>query len=441
MLRRVLDPDAIAERTPADRDRVADLLRLLAILLVVLGHWLVATVLVRDGELVAGTVLQHVPATRALTWVFQVMPLFFFVGGALNAGSWERARERGEAWPVWVRRRARRLLAPLVPVLVVWAVLSLTLQAWFLSPALTAEVTRAALLPLWFLVVYVLVVGLVPVTWWLHRRWGVWVPAAALVLTAAVDLLDRGLTLPVVGFVSYLLVWGGVHQLGYLWHDGRLPRPRAALVFAAVTAGASLALVGVGLYPGSMVAVQGAADQNTDPPSLALLLFALAQIGLVTALRDPLDRWLRRPAVWAPVVVVGSATLTLFLWHMTALALVAAAVHPTGWWPRFTHVDAGWWAMRPVWLLACGVVLAGLVAVFRRFESQPDPVPRDQPAWTLLGLAAFATGMGVLMTEGFYDPGAPANLRLVPLAAVAVGLGLLGALRPSRSLEGGGEAS
>jgi peptidoglycan/LPS O-acetylase OafA/YrhL len=81
-------------QTPSDRDRYADFLRVVSIGLVVLGHWLAAVVLVRDGELVTGRLHAFVPGTQWATWVFQVMPVFFIVGGFVNARSWSRARLR-----------------------------------------------------------------------------------------------------------------------------------------------------------------------------------------------------------------------------------------------------------------------------------------------------------------------------------------------------------
>jgi peptidoglycan/LPS O-acetylase OafA/YrhL len=433
MLGRWLDVQRIEERTPPDRDRVADLLRVVAIVLVVVGHWLVAVVLHRDGELVAGQVLQHVPATRALTWVFQVMPLFFFVGGALNVASWRRARDEGDPWARWLRRRVRRLLTPALPLLALWTAIVALAEPLPLPTELVALAAETALLPLWFLVVYALVIALVPWTEALHVRAGLWVPAVAIALTGVTDVLDR-LEVPLVGFVSYLLLWGGVHQLGYRWADDRLPRPRAALAIGAAAVAVALALIGGLGYPGSMVAVYGAELQNTDPPSLALWAYAIAQISLVVAVRHRLARVLERPRVWAPVAVAGSAMLTLFLWHMTAMVAVAAAVHPTGVWPRLDRIDATWWAMRPVWLLLCLLALAAVVAPAHRFERQPDPVPRDGPVRAGAGVVVFAAGMGMLMTDGLHAPEGPLGLHLVPLAAVLVGLALLGALRPRRWL-------
>ena len=46
----------LAAATPASRNRVVDLLRAAAIVVVVLGHWLMAAVVVRDRELEARVV-------------------------------------------------------------------------------------------------------------------------------------------------------------------------------------------------------------------------------------------------------------------------------------------------------------------------------------------------------------------------------------------------
>lgn len=72
---------AISRQTPATRNRYADALRVIAILVVVYGHWLLAVISVRDGQLEGVNLLTLQPSTHWLTWVFQVMPLFFWVGG------------------------------------------------------------------------------------------------------------------------------------------------------------------------------------------------------------------------------------------------------------------------------------------------------------------------------------------------------------------------
>jgi fucose 4-O-acetylase-like acetyltransferase len=428
-----LDAQRIAERTPPDRDRYADLLRFGAILLVVLGHWLVAVVLVEDGNITRTTeLIALVPETRPLTWAFQVMPLFFLVGGAVNAGSWGRAQARGDGWPRWVRRRSRRLLAPLLPLLLLWIPLVLILPAVGLPEEDVGLGARTAFIPVWFLAVYLGLIALVPATWWLHRRVGPAAIVGAVLLAGVIDVLHRA-EVPAVGFANYALIWGACHQLGYLWADDRLPK-RAGHALAIAAAGAAVMglLISLPAYSLSMVQATGD-DGNTAPPTVALFAFAVAQLGLVLAVRRAAERWLERPRVWAGVVLGGSVTMTLFLWHMTALVVAVALTHATGLWPDMPAVDGRWWALRPAWLALCAATLAGLVAVFHRFEQVDDPVPRESRLRAGFGVVATITGLAMIMTSGIYQPDRTAGIPLGPLGLFLAGLGGLGVLRP-RSL-------
>ncbi|MFD1275632.1 acyltransferase family protein [Streptomyces kaempferi] len=78
------------------RDRYVDFLRAWAIVLVVLGHWLI-TALVRGpgGEITAPELLATIHWTQWLTLGFQIMPLFFLAGGHAAGGSWSRVRASG----------------------------------------------------------------------------------------------------------------------------------------------------------------------------------------------------------------------------------------------------------------------------------------------------------------------------------------------------------
>ena len=76
-----------AARTPADRERLADLLRAVAICLVVVGHWLAISVTYQDGRLSGRNALTDLAWAHPVTWLFQVMPVFFVVGGYANSAS------------------------------------------------------------------------------------------------------------------------------------------------------------------------------------------------------------------------------------------------------------------------------------------------------------------------------------------------------------------
>jgi len=84
-------------------------------------------------------------------------------------------------------------------------------------------------------------------------------------------------------------------------------------------------------------------------------------------LRPALTRWLQRPGPWKVTIFLNSVIMTLFLWHMTAYLLAILMLWPLG---LGHHVDstAGWWAERFLWIVVPGAFLAGLVAIFGRFE-------------------------------------------------------------------------
>jgi peptidoglycan/LPS O-acetylase OafA/YrhL len=89
-----------------------DLLRVVAIAAVVIGHWLLIDISYRDGRVSGANALAAIPSTAPLTLLFQVMPVFFLVGGYLNAGSWRAWRDDGGGWGTWAAARAKRLLRP-----------------------------------------------------------------------------------------------------------------------------------------------------------------------------------------------------------------------------------------------------------------------------------------------------------------------------------------
>ncbi|QBI19715.1 acyltransferase [Egibacter rhizosphaerae] len=427
----------IAELTPLDRNRYADFLRVLAICIVVLGHWLVAVVLIDDGW-EAGSLLAMEPWTQWLTWIFQVMPLFFFVGGYANAAAWRSARQRGQPWAQWIRVRARRLLRPVLPLLVLWVPLAAILGTLGVPGDLLQLGTQVAFIPAWFLAAYLLVCAIVPTTWALHERLGAWAVVAFAVAAALVDIVHL-FGVPLLGWANFVFVWAGIHQLGYLWYAERLPtRVPAALTLLGAGLAALVALTQLADYPLSLVGT-GIEDErsNNSPPTVALTALGVAQVGLVLALRRPAERWLQRPAVWARVVIGGSLAMTVYLWHMTALVLVIALTYPTGLWPAGSEIDATWWAMRPLWWALLAAALAGLVAVFARFERSGKPIPRRGRVRTAVGLAASTAGIGLLVAGGLYDPARTLGVPLSALGLLALGLGALGVLRPRPSREGG----
>ena len=107
-----------------------------------------------------------------MTWVIQVMPVFFMVGGYANALSWRSARRRGEGMP---RGCVRACVASAprdpAPDRVAGHRLDRAYAAGVPGGTLRTA-SRVALVPTWFLAAYVMVVALAPAALALGNDWG-----------------------------------------------------------------------------------------------------------------------------------------------------------------------------------------------------------------------------------------------------------------------------
>jgi hypothetical protein len=263
----------------------------------------------------------------------------------------------------------------------------------------------AAAMPLWFLAVFLLLAVLAPAHHALHRRW----PRALLaVLPVVALLLDRlqGTALAPLGYLNYVVVFGFSQELGFLYADGVLVRARRrwwALATAAAL-GALVLLTGPGPYPVSMLGLPGQRVSNMLPPSVCVIAVGVVQLGLVMLARPTLLRWLQRPGPWRATVVANTVVMTLFLWHLTGLVLVAVGAYllelplpPIG--------SARWWVEKPVWLLAATAVTAGLVLLLSPVERAAAGRVRTTPGrWGGTAALLAVAGLTVVACSGFADP-------------------------------------
>ncbi|MQY08265.1 acyltransferase family protein [Actinomadura macrotermitis] len=364
--------DRLAERidagTPAQRDRAVDVLRALAILGVVLGHWLVTALVPQPGGgLRVASPLQAMPALEPATWLLQTLAVFFLVGGYSTA----KSLRPGEPYRDWTKRRLGRLVRPVPPLLLAVALLSGALL-WSGHPADTVQrLALLALSPLWFLCVYGALALLAPALAAVCRRTGPWAAVVPFGATAVLDLGPEPLA-----WGTVLTCWPVPFLLGIAWAQGAFTRRRGPVLLLAGGSVATALLVLFAGYPASMVGVPGAAVSNLSPPTLAAATFGLAQTGGALLLRGPLTRWARRPGRWAVIALVTMSSMTIFLWHQPVLLATSVTAHAFGTPPGLLTAPGhpGWLWSRLLWLPVLAAVLTALAVPVRgigRRRTQP----------------------------------------------------------------------
>jgi fucose 4-O-acetylase-like acetyltransferase len=399
----------------AGRDRVMDAVKALALLLVVVGHSLAWTV-TGSGSVI--NTLDAVPAVFPLTWVLQILPLFFLLAGA----GLTRLSGSGEARGCLAR--LTRLAAPALPLIAVTMVLAVAAQALAGSDAGNA----AGVLPVqlvWFLGVYLVLVAVAPL---LVRLSGPWAVAAWLVVILGVDLLRIHVN-EAIGWANLILVWGLFAALGT-----RLDRlrtlPRALLAAGAIVFAASaiIAIV-IGPYSPALIstdAVEGIS--NLAPPTIVLALVGLAQICILLLLWPLLQRVLDRDRLWVPVAIFASRAMEIYLWHMLvftlaiagmlALVLAPAALSPL-WWLQ--HIAVAAVVLAVVWFAA--PALARLAKGVAGLLGRVAPRLHLGPAWARILLVVSGVALLCVSESGV---GQPLTARIVvvfsyiPLVALAL---------------------
>ena len=414
-----------AHNTPEDRNRVVDTWRVVALGFVVFGHWISASIWITDdGTVKALNTLQWIPGGDYLTWIFQVMPIFFIVGGYANAAALARREDSTFDPSHWITMRVRRLFTPVVPLILVWVVLVVALRG-LVSNSVLHTGTLSATIPLWFIAVYLSIIVLAPVT---HRWWKRSGAASVAVLAAcavAIDIARFQTDIEAIGWINYVFVWAFLHQLGYWWHDRhRTDRPLPPFVGVAMIVTGIAALVAttsLGWYPVAMVTIPGGGTTNMIPPTFANGLLGIAHAGLILLLLGPIARFVRRVAVWRIVVAVSASMMTIYLWHLTALSLVGAAgiFIADGWLFSFDPGSKAWWLMRPLFFIILAIALTGLMAIFGRFERTINPTQNSTPTPVLaVGIALSIAAVSLMAFVGIVTKDAQLNWY-IPLIAIA----------------------
>ncbi len=430
--------DRVDAARPA-RNLAVDFYRVSGVVLIVLGHWLAGSVTYHDGQFGRENPLLDMPWTQWLTWIFQAVPVFFFVAGYAGAVSWAHRRDAdGFSREAWIRHRLARVLGPTTVYVALVSVVVVVLQALGVAGYVLEYAGWAVAMHLWFLAVYVLVVSLTPFAIAAQRRWGlrpVLALAAGVVIVDAVSLAGH---VPYLGWLNYLLCWGLLYQLGIAWHGG-LFAGRRPVMLAAGSAVALALLIRLGPYPVSMIGVPGQAIENTTPPTVAMLAYGCTQVGLAAAVAPALNRLLRPRLVQRALSTANANVMALYLWHMVPVVIVAFVGYPAGLIPQPHEGTAAWWLVRLEWIAILSLVTAVEIILLwslRRFFAAPLPMLRvplsDRRAEIVMltGALLAAGGLHWLAQVGFAPDGRFSWLT----AMIFAGGVLLVALRPMQEV-------
>lgn len=309
----------------------------------------------------------------------------------------------------------------------VWTLFALFGTAAGVERSIVKMAAQLALIPVWFLAVYLIVTALTPLTHAAWRRTGFASIAVLVAGAVAVDIASLNFGVPYINFANFLFVWLAIHQLGYAWSDRRLAGQGRAMLLGLVGLVALVLLVRFGPYPVAMIGVPGPELSNSMPPTLALLALGVAQAGLALALEPILRRWLARERAWTAVVLVNGMIMTIYLWHLTAfVAVIAVAWALGGIGLHAAPASADWWLARPLWFALYIAVTLPLVMAFARFESPGREVadPRQVPHWRLVtGLLMICIGLAMTAAISIASPLGVTGVRLWVVGAALIRFG------------------
>ncbi len=377
-------------RSASTRDTGIDFVRALCVAGVVLLHAMMVGVTVADGQPIFANAADGTAWIAPLSWILQVMPLFFVIGGFSGLLAYRRHRARGGGAGGFVAARLHRLVRPAVVTI---GAVGVMLTALLVVGVPTDLVDVAGFRygqPLWFLGVFLLCQALLPLLAAAHERAPLSVIAALTAAAIAVDMVRAETGIAGIGFLNLAFVWLALQQLGFFVADGTIDRlPVRVRQTAGVAAVVTLIATWVsGTYSPDLIA-------NINPPTAALLLVGVAHTSLLSLHRDRLRRFSARPRVAAITDFVTRRTMTIYLWHMPVLLAMAGSCAVFA---LMTDValpepgSVGWWLGRPLWLAVAFAGTALVAVLLARFESVPTPPASHADgrigAAVLMGLSA-----------------------------------------------------
>ena len=411
---RIVTPrrEATASQPAVTRDRGIDAVRSTLLVTVVALH----AMMVGVSASATGPVLENALENQAwfapVSWLVQVMPLFFVVGGFSSITQWRGLRARGTSATAYVRSRIDRLVRPAVALVTVVGAAHLAMTLAGVPADIVATAGYRIGQPMWFLGVYILCSSLVPVMTRAHERARVATPLLLLAVVVVVDVVRLSSGIDAVGFLNLLFVWLLVQQLGFWLADGSvegLSRSARAVVLGG--AFAALLVLTVGPYPADMLV-------NLNPPTVCLVVLGVAQTMVFSLLRARFATLAEHPLAGRVVDALGQRGMTVYLWHMPVLIALAAlllALQAVAGMPLPEPLSPEWWAGRGIWLVVVALAVVPVVALFARFErGRRMPRRATPPGFAALDTLLGAGGVAIVLVVGFaVVPASSALLLLV----------------------------
>lgn len=332
-----------------------------------------------------------------LTWVLQLVPLFFLTGGQANLLAWRAAG----SYAGYLTGRIGWLIRPVLAFVIAWLVVPLSLELLGAPEEAIAAFGRIVLQPLWLLGLYLLIVAALPAMYRLHQRFPVSTPLALLAGTVAIGVAGHGSVAAHAGGIVIALLF---QQLAFHYADGRLWRipPPVLLGLAAAGLLGLIALTTAGGYSKLLIA-EPTEYASFAPSLLGMLLIGLIQVCLVALPRERGVRAVAGSAVARGIAVVRAAPVTTYLFYLCTMLLLASvmvAARTAGLPNNGTD-----WLTQPRRIFALALIgvptLLAFLLIERRSAEPADPVDAfdslDEPALepAAAQLEALAAALGV----------------------------------------------
>ncbi len=262
-----------------------------------------------------------------------------------------------------------------------------------------------------------------------------------LAAAAVVDGIRIAAGTPTAGVANYLIVWLIPIVIGVAYAR-RLIGPRAAIAVAVSALAAQIVLAIAGPYDVSLVVTGTERMSNVSPPTLLLALHCIWMSFAFVAAAGAIRRWAARPRVWHVVAVGNGGAMTLYLWHIPAIAVATFSLHAIG--LDAYDVDAPWfWGVLALRALVFAVVMAIAFRLLAPLEHRPlpwwdAPVRAAGVRSTAAGALVCVAGVALLLMakDGLSGPTGWTALGCFIAAAAAARLSASSFEPTSRSLCG-----